>query len=75
MHIVVVFERLQEFTDFRQLRLAQIGKILRDIAQLAGHHRPVIRREPLRHRSRRRAIRDETRALAVRGNIIVLIVS
>ena len=74
MHVVVIVERLEKFADLLPLHVGKFRAILRQMAEFARHHRPAILRKPLRHRARRRAIGDETRALAIRRDVVVLLV-
>ncbi len=42
VNIIVVIQALQKFTDFRPLRRGKFRMRFRQIARLAGHHRPTV---------------------------------
>ena len=72
--VVVVVERLQKFADFGALRVGQFGKLLRNVADFARHHRPAVWRKPFGNGVNRRAVADELRAGRAFGNVVVLLV-
>ena len=66
-------QRLQEFAHFRPLRLAQFGKSLRNVPQLARHHRPAVGGQPPRYGVDRRAIAEKPRPGGPLRNVVILL--
>jgi len=74
MHVVVLVEGVEEFTDFGGFFVGEGGELLGDVTEFARDHRPAVGAEPLRGGGSGGALGDEARALAIGGNVVVLLV-
>ncbi len=72
MHVIVIFEGLKKFTGVGPLFVGQLGKVFREVPQLACDNCPSICRQPLRNRVQVAALSDETRTAGSLWNIVAL---